>query len=156
MALSLYRCYRNNRFAVLPPLIHMEQSNTGAYIVTPWPLLCSCSVVSQKKHEQCSGSHDSSLPDWRPWLSNRAVGLPGSGVKERCLCWLGLQWKTLEEGAHMWGRVGAGTLVGMAGSKLTAFIFAFLVPYFRISFQLLTYIKSFFLKLIWWLTSLKS
>lgn len=49
---------------------------------------------------------------------------------ESCLCWLGLPWKTLEKGAHIWGRVGAALLVGMASSKMTAFIFALLIPVF--------------------------
>lgn len=58
------------------------------------------------------------------------MGLPYFEVKQSCLCWLRPQWTTLGKGAHVSGRVGAGMWVGMAGSKLTAFIFVLLVPVF--------------------------
>lgn len=65
----------------------------------------------------CHGSPESCFPDWRTGLKDPAMGLPYFGVKQSSL----LAGTSAEDSSK--GRVGAGMLVGMAGSKLTVFIF---------------------------------
>lgn len=112
---------------------------TDASLIVPRPRVRRCgsscgscsSLMSEDKPEGAVGLLIASflIEDHG---SDPSVGLPAVELVEPTAlpgC-LGLQWKTLEKGAHSWGRVGAVLLVGMASSRLTAFIFALLVHIF--------------------------
>lgn len=93
--------------------------------------LCSCcSVMSENRHVGCFGV-SWELLSWLETMPQRSItSLTCFGVRKRCLCRPGPQWKPQGEAAHIAATVATGMMVPTASSHLAAFIFVFWVPIF--------------------------